>query len=117
LTFPIATEDNAAQLWNASDLTYHPFPAGLFVVCDIRSPTSALLTTNTLAVSPTRAHASLGRQPYKSTAESSLLVFTMPMCGGTKSVQRKLVLLYVLQLKDRAFARTDTAIERGLTGV
>ena len=57
-------------------------------------------------VAPTRARSlslsSLSRQNGP-IADSSPPTFTMPMCGGTKSVQRKLVLLYVCFMRGGLF--------------
>jgi len=64
--------------------------------------TTVLCSTNARALSLSLSLSSLSRRNGP-IAESSPPTFTMPMCGGTKSVQRKLVLLYVCFMRGSLF--------------
>lgn len=114
---PIATRDIACRLWNASDLILHlsSHPAGCCFVCDSCSPTSAPLTTTD---NPRVTHCARERPrpPTAARIESNhqpiVPASNMPLCGGTKSVQRKLVLLYVPIAERRGVGRISKPLDQ-----
>lgn len=95
---PIATRDIAAGSGTppTSLCTYPQTPPTAAWCATLVLQPPQRLRRPTTPVSPTaRANAPGRRQQLESNAQSIVPAFNMPLCGGTKSVQRKLVLLYV----------------------